>query len=121
MPHTESDNAPARVFATVYVDGFHHWPGAPGAVAYLRDMHRHRFRFRVEAEVGHDNRDVEFHILAHHLTLHLQTLYRRNLDGVYLFGERSCETLARGVLSALPGVAAVEVWEDEDFGARVSR
>jgi len=38
----------------------HHYPDAPEKVSYLRNIHRHLFKFKVYIEVFSDDRDVEF-------------------------------------------------------------
>jgi hypothetical protein len=39
----------------------HRWADAAGERAYLAERYRHLFHFRVELDVGHDDREVEFH------------------------------------------------------------
>ena len=48
------------IFTTFQKEGIHFYPNAPEEVSFLRHPHRHMFHFRVEMEVFHDNRDVEF-------------------------------------------------------------
>lgn len=103
--------------------GYHRWPLAPPERAYLSSIHRHNFTLLVEIEVTHDDRQIEFHdVLA-------------SLDDVKFCAEwhheapallnRSCEQMAKVVLGELytsfpeAGVINIEVWEDENCGARV--
>ena len=106
--------------------GFHKYPDAPDEVAYLRDRHRHVFKFRVTVEVTHNDREIEFHMLKNWL----MSLYdSKALEVDY----KSCEMLAEDLLSKISskyGVLAgtgnnavremsVEVSEDGECGAIV--
>ena len=109
------------VFVTTRVAGFHNWPEAPAEVGYLADRHRHVFHVRVEWQVDHDERQVEFHIALGWLDAAVTSLYgsRRPVN----FEARSCETIAIDVARTLLQIAiqpsAVEVSEDGENGARV--
>lgn len=89
---------------------------------YLAQEHRHLFKFRVEVNVNTD-RQVEFHDLHSLAVRALWLAYPRAkwselaLD----FEDDSCETIAVTLAAelSLPGLRAVEVWEDDEFGARV--
>ncbi len=48
------------IWVTFRKEGIHKYPDAPEGVEFLRHPHRHIFHFRVELEVMHDDRDVEF-------------------------------------------------------------
>jgi len=103
-----------RVIVTHRQVGFHAWPNAPADVAYLAQQHRHLFTFRVECAVVDGDREIEFHTLQRAVRLALG-------DGEYQWGARSCEHIAivlRTLLSQFP-VLAIEVWEDDECGARV--
>lgn len=52
-----------EVWVSFQVVGFHHWENAPDEYGYLRDHHRHLFKFRVSITVEHNDREVEFHQL----------------------------------------------------------
>ena len=109
--------------------GFHKYPDAPDEVAYLRDRHRHVFKFRVTLEVEHDNRAIEFHMLKNWLV----SLYD---TGALEVDYKSCEMLAEDLLSKISGKygtieigpghqiqrrLSVEVSEDGECGAIVER
>jgi hypothetical protein len=99
------------------LEGFHRWPGATPNRVYLASRHRHKFHWRVELTVGHLDRETEFHDL-------LEWCRENAAQGE--LGGMSCEQMARELLNDLtekyPGRrAAVEVWEDDEVGARVSR
>ncbi len=111
------------VIATVKVNGFHHWEGAPAPVEYLASNHRHLFTFRVEVPVTTPDRQVEFHMLQGWVREALAHSYAAAPNGALLFRGRSCETLASELATALDEhdihASAIEVWEDDECGARV--
>lgn len=84
----------ARIGVTFTIDGFHYWPEAHKQRFYLAEKHHHRFGFRVECAVTHDDREVEFHDL---LALARAQYPNEPFD----FGRRSCETIARDLGEAL--------------------
>lgn len=67
--------------------GIHRYPDAPNEVAYLRDLHRHKFEFKVGIQVQHDDRELEFHMFLNWLT----SLYDQK---VLELDFRSCEMMA---------------------------
>jgi len=75
------------IWVTFQKEGIHCYPDAPKGVEFLRHPHRHMFHFKVEIEVFHDDRDVEF------------ILFKRELEDLYQTGtlqlnHRSCEMMA---------------------------
>ncbi len=78
-----------RIWVTFQIEGLHKWPDAvehPG-VEFLANEHRHMFHFRVDLQVWHDDREVEF------------ILFKRELEGLYNKGTlqlnyKSCEMMA---------------------------
>ena len=116
----------ATVLTSFSVVGFHRWPNAPARVHHLRDEHRHVFVYRVEVDVKHDDRDVEFQMLQADCRQWVVDTYpgygEDKTDGLR-FDTRSCERLAAELFLHLVEkgvcVSAVEVWEDNESGARV--
>jgi hypothetical protein len=102
------------VIATLRLEGFHEWPQAPPSVAYLKDSHRHIFHIRVETFVGHADREVEFQTLGRGVRAFLQ----HEFGDPMRLGSRSCEHLATLLVEEFQ-LAACEVWEDGENGARV--
>lgn len=117
----------ASVEVNFSVAGLHHWPGAAEQRAYLANPHRHLFEVRVTCDVGHDEREVEFHDLLEDARRAFSGLgapyHPRSL--LVNFGARSCETLGRELLLHLlqdwPGVTSVRVSEDGECAAIVKR
>ena len=80
------------IWVTFQKEGIHKYPQAltdPNLkeVEFLGYPHRHMFHFKVEIEVFHDDRDIEF------------ILFKRELEGLYTDGilqldYRSCEMMA---------------------------
>ena len=48
------------IFVKFTREGIHCFPGAQNDVAFLRNPHRHLFHFRIDVEVFHDDREIEF-------------------------------------------------------------
>lgn len=107
----------ASALVTFAVPGFHRWAEAPDHRDYLRSRHRHLFHVRVELELFHDDREVEFHDLRD---------FAIELFGGGELGTASCEMIARELLQEITRRfgqdrrALVEVWEDGECGARVT-
>lgn len=111
------------IWVTFRKEGIHCYPDAPEGVEFLRHPHRHIFHFRVELEVFHDDRDVEF------------ILFKRELERLYdevdsstpelQLDFKSCEMIARDLAKYIqqhyPNRAlAIEVSEDGENGCRLS-
>ena len=110
-------SVPLSIWVTFSFEGFHAYPVAPSDVAYLRDVHRHLFKVRVEVEVFHDERDIEFHQF-------LRFCRAPYLANSTACSSKSCETLAREIaervqLKYLHRAVAVEVSEDGECGSIV--
>jgi hypothetical protein len=110
------------IWVTFQKEGIHCYPAAATdpkleSVSFLGHPHRHMFHFRVEMEVFHDDRDVEFIML------------KRELEGLYNTGtlqlnNMSCEMIARELLFYLTHNypdrnIAIEVSEDNENGCRL--
>jgi hypothetical protein len=111
-----SDNTPTSIWVTYSFVGFHSWPDATPSRAYLAARHRHNFGVRVDMEVLHDNREVEFHDLIDACKYHLNDVPE---------GGQSCEHMARHLLDNLAieypnRVISVSVDEDDECGATVA-
>lgn len=115
------------IWVTFQKEGIHKYPAAADApnlatgdwldVSFLGTPHRHIFHFRVEMEVFHDDRDVEFIQLKRIL----ENLYA---DGTLQLNFKSCEMMARelhsSVCSMYPGRDyVIEVSEDGENGCRI--
>lgn len=107
-----------KIWVTFAIPGIHCYPQAPDDVDYLRHPHRHLFKFKITAQVFHDDRDIEFHQLMNWC----KAQYTGDLSVDY----KSCEMIARELLTRLmdysgpPRFWEVEVSEDGECGAIVS-
>jgi hypothetical protein len=105
------------IFVTFQREGIHCWPDAKHipAIEFLAHPHRHMFHFRVELQVFHDDREVEF------------ILFKRELEKQYEVGTlqldyKSCEMMADELAVYIqqhyPGrFMKIEVSEDGENGA----
>lgn len=115
------------IWVTFQKEGIHKYPAAVTDpklatgdwldVSFLGTPHRHIFHFRVEMEVFHDDRDVEFIQLK-------RTLERLYSDGTLQLDYKSCEMMARDLYAACivrwPGRNyIIEVSEDGENGCRM--
>ena len=75
------------IWVTFQKEGIHCYPDAPKGVEFLKHPHRHMFHFKVELEVFHDDRDVEFILFKREL----ENLYQ---EGTLKLNHRSCEMMA---------------------------
>ena len=87
------------VFCIESFEGIHCFPNAPEEVCYLRNAHRHIFNIKVEVNVFHDDRDVEFIMLKHRVREWLSKY--RDQDGTWRMEELSCEQVACRLISHL--------------------
>lgn len=112
--------AKKHIWVTFQREGIHKYPAALedpklADVSFLGYPHRHMFHFRVELEVFHDDRDVEFILL------------KRELEGLFDNGTlqldyKSCEMIADDladyIVDKYPGRRLViTVSEDNENGA----
>jgi len=123
--------AVAKRFIVVQFDipGCHWYPDAPEVTAFLRNPHRHLFKFKVFIGVNHSNRDVEF-LKAQSmmkewiLTEHNLCSDARCKCGNANFKTRSCEQIAEELgafcMSKNWDVLSIEVWEDGENAGGIS-
>ena len=110
------------IWVTFQKEGIHKYPAAAtdpklAEVSFLGNEHRHIFHFRVELEVFHDDRDVEFILLKREL----ESLYN---TGTLQLNHMSCEMLANElavyIKERYPSRdIRIEVSEDGENGCRV--
>ncbi len=107
------------IWVTFQKEGIHKYPAAAEleGVEFLQYPHRHMFHFKVQVEVFHDDRDLEF------------ILFKRELEALYDEGTmqldyKSCEMMAKDVIAYVqekyPGRdIEVNVSEDGENGALI--
>lgn len=106
------------IWVTFQKEGIHKYPAAATDpklktgdwldVSFLGDPHRHIFHFRVEMEVFHDDRDVEF-IQAKRW---MESWYA---DGTLALDYKSCEMMAKELYEKCS-----KQWPDRDYVIEVS-
>ena len=106
-----------RIFVTWQKEGIHQYPGAPKGVEFLQYPHRHMFHFKVEIDVFHDDRDIEFIQFKRWL----ENLYK---EDVIQLNNKSCEmiadNLAEEIQSKYPGrYVKISVAEDNENGCEM--
>ena len=102
-----------KVFITTSFPAFHCWPGAPDECSFLRNKHRHVFHVRMEKEVFHSDRDIEFITFKKEVDRYINEVWA-NSD----MQNESCEMLAKTFMEIFKCVR-VEVSEDGENGAIV--
>jgi len=102
------------------VSGNHFWKEATSQVDFLSNLHRHKFFIIAEKSVAHADRDIEFISYAHKIKKWFEDTFSIDEIGCIYFGGLSCESIAIKLLTEFDLISC-EVWEDNEFGARVSR
>lgn len=110
------------IWVTFQREGIHKYPAALtdpklADVSFLGYPHRHIFHFRVELEVKHDDRDVEFILFKRELEL----LYQ---EAVLQLDHKSCEMIANDLAKYIKETypnrdLVIEVSEDGENGCRM--
>lgn len=112
------------IWVTTKFAALHYWPEAPVEVSFLQHPHRHEFHVKLEVQVSHGNRELEFFIIKKWLD-NMLTVFS---TGAFTY---SCEQFAMQILrdfeSRFPPFTnvvrrvAVTVSEDGENGATVER
>lgn len=115
-------NVKSYIWVTFQKEGIHRYPAAATdpklqSVSFLGYEHRHIFHFKVELEVFHDNRDVEF------------IMFKRELENLYSentlqLDHKSCEMIANDLFSYISVKypdrnVIISVAEDNENGCRI--
>ncbi len=107
------------IWVTFQKEGIHKYPQAATdpklqSVSFLAHPHRHIFHFKVELEVFHDDRDIEFILLKRQL----EDLYN---TGTLMLNNMSCEMIAKELLAYITEYyphrdCTISVSEDNENG-----
>jgi hypothetical protein len=103
------------IWITTEKEMFHCYPEAEEEVKFLRQIHRHIFKFKVYLEVFTDSRDIEFILFKKFINEEINKLNVNLLD-------KSCEMisnyLANGIKAKYPQRdIKIEVSEDGENGS----
>ena len=118
-----------KIIITTSFKGTHNWPEASKFVGkevkFLENEHRHTFFIKAELSVNNSDREVEFFVLQKIINNTIDFLYEKNEDDFVIeLGRRSCETIAEEIIKQIRTILGnkkitIEVWEDNEVGARV--
>lgn len=117
------------VVGCVDIEGYHYWEDAIDKVAFLRNPHRHIFKFKAGVRVSDNDREVEIFMLRDYIVNAIARCYDLDLKllagDYYQFNNASCETLCEDVHEYLTdqlklNVAFVECFEEDTGGARIN-
>jgi hypothetical protein len=109
------------IWVTFQKVGFHRYPAAGedlqlADVSYLASKHRHLFKFKVEIEIFHNDRELEFHQVLNYC----ESLYQNQLDIDYKSVEMLADDLYLQLAKKYPNrFIAIEVSEDGECGCRI--
>jgi len=132
LRRTREENAKMKksnsmIWVTFQKEGIHKYPAALDDpklatgdeydVSFLGYPHRHMFHFRVEIEVFHDDRDIEFIQFKRWL----ESLYGDDIIQLdYKSCEMICDDLAEQINTRYPGrKMKITVSEDNENGATI--
>ena len=120
------NKAKRRIFVTFQKEGIHRFPGATDPqfatgdeydVSFLASPHRHIFHFRVEIQVFHNDRDIEF------------IQFKRWLENLYSQGTlkldyKSCEMISDDLYEVIASRypdrdITIDVSEDNENGCHI--
>lgn len=112
-----------NIWVTTSFVGFHCWPKAPKARAYLRRPHRHVFHVKVTVPVEIMDREVEFHDLKDELNTVIQERVAPWMTAEQKCKD-SCEKIAESIALGMNDEYGykrmkVEVSEDGECGGLV--
>lgn len=118
-----------EVYCKFQVQGIHHWPNAPEVYKYLSYPHRHVFHFEVQAEVSHNDREIEiiwFKNACKNLVYKMRntSLSDYGIRDMVNFGAMSCEAIGEKLFKKIIielGIRAtyISVLEDGENGAMI--
>jgi len=113
--------AERKIWVTFQKVGFHRYPAAGedprlADVSYLANKHRHLFKFKVEIEIFHNDRELEFHQVLNYC----ESLYDGQLDIDFKSVEMLADDLYIQLAAKYPSrYMAIEVSEDGECGCRI--
>ena len=116
-------NTKTTVIVKLALEGAHHFAKAKELfpeVAFLASRHRHIFHIKLSKEVFHDDRDIEFLVFKRGVSEYLKENYHSITSNMLEFDNMSCEAIARELRDYFH-CEWVEVWEDDENGARVEK
>lgn len=95
-------------------DGFHKYENAPEQVAFLRNSHRHLFKWEAVIEVFHEDRELEFFMVQQTINQHILPHVQIHKGGDLGSCENQAKYIIKGIIEAYgeDRYIIVEVSED---------
>lgn len=111
-----------EVYCSLDFEALHKFPNAGEFCdqAHLENLHRHIFRIKCAWEASHANREREFIDVKHAILNYLKSTFPLE-NGIPDMQATSCEALAMRLLDSFAFLKSVEVSEDGENGAIVSK
>lgn len=107
-----------EIYFSLDVYALHRWKDCSiEQVDYLRNLHRHQFRFTCSGPVDHDDREKEFIVLKEKLFTFLCAKFWSPKYKMLDFDTLSCEQLCKIVYAEFNWLSSVQVSEDGENGA----
>ena len=110
------------IWVTFKKPGFHYYPGAKDNpkledVEYLASKHRHLFGFKIQIEIFHQDRDIEFHQFLNYC----QSLFESGtIDIDYKSVEMLADDLYIQISSKYPNRdIVIDIDEDSECGCSI--
>jgi len=110
------------IWITTDFEGTHSWPECPiEEVKFLQNEHRHIFKVKVQIEITHNDRDIEFFVFKEFIDTIIENAYGLGLKRL---GRKSCEDIA-DMISGVVSVnypnreTIIEVSEDGEVGCHI--
>lgn len=112
-----------RIKVSLVVPGLHLWKDN---TTFLGKEHRHLFKITaISRLLNHDDREIEFFQLVKKIGAVLYEHYPIDQDlndGLTLwFGGSSCEQIGKFLLTSIPEISMIEISEDGENSAIISR
>ena len=103
------------IWITTQKEMYHQYPNAPNEVMYLKNIHRHIFKFKIYIQVYDDDRDIEFIMFKHDVEKIIETLDKQ-------LKQKSCEMISnyinQKIMEKYPyREVIIEVSEDGENGS----
>ena len=112
-----------EVYCQLDFEAIHNFPDAEKLCNqwYLANLHRHMFRIKCTWEAVHGDREKEFIDVQHSVRAFLNKQFPNTVGNLKDIGTFSCETLAMLILANFDFLKIVEVSEDGENGAIVTK
>jgi len=95
---------------------FHKYPNAPDEVNFLKNLHRHLFKFKVYIQIKDNNRDIEFFMFKRSVKKYINKIYLELKESFSC--EMFSDELAKCIRQYYPNrKIMIEISEDGENGS----